>query len=109
MNAQEHKEYLKEFSELTKKILKSASLDGIPLTNEKTSLTLPFTTGFKIASYTSQSNGLSGLVDNILLSALKTPIAQYSLNTGSGSIAFDSVNHCNGSITNGIWQSHVIQ
>ncbi len=33
------------------------------------------------------------------------PIAQYPLNTGEGSIAFDTVSHYDGSINNGTWIS----
>jgi hypothetical protein len=83
----------------------SASLDEEPLsTNEEPSLSLPSTLGFKIASDTARLNGLSGRVDNILLTDLSEPIAQYLLNTGSGTTAFDSVGSYNGSITNGEWQ-----
>ncbi|MCD4745182.1 MAG: hypothetical protein K8R58_02660 [Bacteroidales bacterium] len=60
-------------------------------------------TGFNIASDTAYSNYLSGLVDNILLTDLRDPIAQYPLNTGSGSFVFDSVSYNDGSIINGIW------
>jgi len=65
---------------------------------------MPSSLGLNIASDTDLSNGLSGLVDNILLTDLREPIAQYLLNTGSGFIAYDSVNHYDGSITNGEWQ-----
>ncbi len=89
--------------------LLSATLDGIiPLTlNPEPFITLPSTIGFKIASDTEQANGLSGLVDNIYITDLRAPIAQYPLNTGSGSIVYDSMNKYNGNITNGSWQSHI--
>jgi len=82
----------------------SSSLDGNPLTaNEEPALSLPATLGFNIASDTARLNGLSGRVDNILLTDLSNPIAQYPLNTGSGSIAYDSVDSYDGAIINGSW------
>jgi len=82
----------------------SATLDEISLTtNEEPSLSLPSTLGFNIASDTARLNGLSGLVDNILLTDLRDSIAQYLLNTGSGAIAYDSVDSYDGSIINGTW------
>ena len=88
----------------------SATLDGIiPLNiNPEPSITLPSTTGFRIASDTEQANSLSGLVDNILLTNLIVSIAQYPLISGSVNTAFDSVNHYNGTITNGTWQSRIL-
>ncbi len=62
--------------------------------------------GFKIATDTASSNGFTGLVDNILITDLRDPVAQYPLNTGEGSTAYDSVGHYNGTITNGVWQVH---
>ncbi len=85
----------------------SASLDGVRL-NDNTipALSLPSSLGFIIASDTEHQNGLSGLVDNILLTDLIHPIAQYHLNTGSGSIVYDSINKYNGNIANGTWSTH---
>ncbi len=86
----------------------SASLDHVPLTAvEEPTLSLPASLGFIIASVTEHTNGLSGLVDNILLTDLIHPIAQYPLNTGSGSIVYDSINKYNGNIANGTWQSRI--
>lgn len=66
-------------------------------------LSLPSNTGFRIASDTNNSQNLNGLVNNILITDLRVPLAQYLLNEGSGSVANDSVGHNNGSIINGLW------
>ena len=93
---------------LNSKGIFSASLDSSPIKLDQVpSFSLPSALGFKIASDTALSSGLSGFVDNILLTDLKNPIAQYPLNTGSGSIVYDSINKYNGNITNGTWQSHI--
>ena len=82
----------------------SAILDEQPLsTNEEPLFSLPSSLGLNIAADTNQQNGLSGLVDNILLTDLTNTIAQYPLNTGEGSIAYDLGDSYNGSITNGEW------
>jgi len=44
---------------------------------------------------------------NILLTDLRDPIAQYTLNTGEGTVTKDSVGHYDGSITNVEWQIHI--
>ena len=85
----------------------SATLKDNPLTvNEEPQLSLPTSLGFKIASNTALSDGLNGSVDNILLTDLSEPIAQYPLNTGEGETAKDIVGHYDGTITNGEWQLH---
>lgn len=86
----------------------SATLDAASLTLiDGPILTQPGSVGFKIASDTAQANGLRGSVDNILITDLNDPIAQYPLSTGSGNIAFDSVGSYDGSISHGEWQSHI--
>jgi hypothetical protein len=83
----------------------SATLKDDPLVvNEEPQLTLPASLGYKIASNTALSDGLDGSVDNILLTDLRDPIAQYPLITGEGNTAKDVVGHYDGSITNGEWQ-----
>jgi hypothetical protein len=82
----------------------SASLDENVLEpNTSPVLSLPVSLGFRIASDTSNSQNLFGFVDNILLTDLSSPVAQYLLNEGSGNIANDSVGHNHGSIFNGTW------
>ena len=83
----------------------SAILDKDSLTiNEEPLLSLPAIEGFRIASDSSSQNGLVGNVDNILLTDLRDPIAQYLLNTGEGEIAYDSINQYDGVVYNGSWQ-----
>ena len=83
----------------------SAILKDDPLeVNEEPQIHLPESLGFRIASNTTPSEGLNGSVDNILLTDLREPIAQYLFNSGEGSVAKDSVGHYDGSITNGEWQ-----
>jgi len=83
----------------------SAKLKDDPLVvNEEPQLTLPVTLGFKIASNTALSEGLNGSVDNILLTDLSEPIAQYPLITGEGNTVKDIVGGYDGTITNGEWQ-----
>ena len=85
----------------------SAKLKDDPLVvNEKPQLQLPAYTGFRIASNTKHLEGLNGSVDNILLTDLRDPIAQYLLNTGEGTTVKDIVGHYVGTITNGEWQVH---
>ena len=85
----------------------SAILKDNPLVlNEEPQLHLPESLGFRIASNTTPSEGLNGSVDNILLTDLREPIAQYPLNTGEGNTAKDIVGHYDGSIANGEWQVH---
>jgi hypothetical protein len=83
----------------------SAILKEDPLVvNEEPQLQLPNSLGFKIASNTALLYSFNGSVDNILLTDLRDPIAQYSLNTcEGGSIAYDLVDHYDGSIINGTW------
>jgi len=82
----------------------SAILKDDPLViNEEPLLHLPESLGFKIASNTTPSEGLNGSVDNILLTDLREPIAQYPLITGEGTVAKDVVGHYDGNIVNGIW------
>jgi hypothetical protein len=82
----------------------SASLDENVLEpNTSPVLSLPVSLGFRIASDTSNSQNLFGFVDNILLTSLGSPVAQFLLNEGSGNIANDSVGSNNGSIINGQW------
>ena len=83
----------------------SASLDGNQLESNIPSVSLPGFLGFRIASDASGSQNLTGCVNNILLTDLSNPVAQYNLNEGSGTKAFDSISHYDGSITNGIWSS----
>jgi hypothetical protein len=85
----------------------SGTLDSTPLVfTEILSLHLPSTLGFKIASDTASFNGLTGLVDNINVVDSRDTVAQYPLHTGSGTTAYDSVSHYDGTITNGTWQIH---
>ncbi len=82
----------------------SALLDDTSLTTyPEIILSLPPILGFKIASNTANENGLSGYVDNILITDLRATKAQYPLNTGSDNIAYDAVGSYDGSITNGVW------
>jgi hypothetical protein len=84
--------------------LLSASLDHVQLTSSHTPvLHLPDSLGFIIAANTSLLDGLIGYVDNILLTDLRDPIAQYLLNEGDGDTAFDSINGFNGIISKGDW------
>ena len=86
----------------------SAILKGNPLVvNEEPQLHLPESLGFRIASNTTPSEGLNGSVDNIMLTDLREPIAQYPLITGEGETAKDIVGHYDGTITNGEWQIHI--
>ena len=85
----------------------SAKLKDDPLViNEEPQLSLPTSLGFKIASNTALSDGLNGSVDNILLTDLREPIAQYPLIIGEGPTAKDTVGNYDGTITNGEWQLH---
>jgi len=70
-------------------------------------LNLPAALGFRIASDALNSENLNGLVDNILLTDTRDPIAQYLLNEGSGTIVNDSVSHYHGNIINGFWHIHI--
>ncbi len=82
----------------------SATLDEESLiNNEEPALSLPATVGCNIGIATSGLNGLSGSVDNILLTDIREPIAQYPLNTGEGIVAYDSIGSYNGAISNGSW------
>lgn len=82
----------------------SAALDHEELIiNHEPALHLPNSLGFIIAANTSLLDGLIGYVDNIRLTDLRDPIAQYLLNEGDGDTAFDSVNGFNGIITKGDW------
>lgn len=71
--------------------------------NQSPVLSLPDSLGFRIASDTENMQNLSSFIDNILITDLTNRKAQYLLNEGAGSIAYDSVGHNNGSITNGTW------
>ncbi|MCB2222143.1 MAG: hypothetical protein KQI35_17300 [Bacteroidetes bacterium] len=86
----------------------SAALDHEELLlNHEPALHLPDSLGFILAANTALLDGLIGYVDNILLTDLRAPIAQYLLNEGEGDTAYDSVNGFNGIITKGDWQLHI--
>jgi len=83
----------------------SSTLNSEPLViNNEPRLHLPDTFGFKIASNTALLESLDGSVDNILLTDLRNPIAQYPLITGEGTTAQDVISHYDGTILNGEWQ-----
>jgi hypothetical protein len=82
----------------------SAYLDDSPmLFNIAPSFNLPPDLGFRIASSTAGNQFLTGLVDNIQLTNLISPIAHYPLNEGTGTIAYDAVGNNDGSIVGGSW------
>ncbi len=71
--------------------------------NQSPVLSLPDSLGFRIASDSENMQNLSAFIDNILITDLTNRKAQYLLNEGAGSIAYDSVGHNNGTIINGSW------
>jgi hypothetical protein len=82
----------------------SAYLDDSPmLFNSAPSFNLPPNLGFRIASSTAGNQFLTGLVDNILITNITAPIAQYPLNEGTGTTAYDTIGSNNGTITSGTW------
>lgn len=84
----------------------SASLDGNLLEpNAHPVLVLPSYLGFRIASDTNESQNFSGLVNNLYLSDLTNPVAQFNLDEGSGTAVFDSISGYQGLISNGTWST----
>lgn len=84
----------------------SAQLDKFDLAgNPQPQASLPLSSGFMIGSDTAGLNALDGSINTILITDTIEHIAQFPLNTGEGTTAYDVVGNYNGTITNGIWRT----